>query len=53
MERKRESEEEKQNIKLESSSLTNVFPSGKVKGQLLTNKEVGKLKKDAVELIGE
>lgn len=53
MECKGESEEEKQNSKLESSTLTNAFPSGKVKGQLLANKEVGKLKKDAVELIGE
>lgn len=51
MERLSESEEKAQKSPFENSNLTSVFPSGKIKAQLFTNKNVGKLRKDSLELI--
>jgi len=50
---KSEKKEQKSTDTFETLNLADVFPSGKVKKQLLANKNVGKLRKDSVELIGE
>mmetsp|Transcript_18339 Transcript_18339/g.27816 ORF Transcript_18339/g.27816 Transcript_18339/m.27816 type:complete len:150 (-) Transcript_18339:1058-1507(-) len=48
---KSEKKEQKSTDTFETLNLADVFPSGKVKKQLLANKNVGKLRKDSVELI--